>query len=73
MKISWPIKTALALLFIWSALALVQLWVAPLSADVFIKVTASIAIVLLLLAASTLMLTEYRKEKRLEKNDFLDG
>lgn len=73
MKISWPIKTALALLFIWSALALVQLWVAPLSADVFVKLTASIAIVLLLLAASTLMLTEYRKEKRLEKSDFLDG
>lgn len=65
--------SALAVTVLWSLLALAQLWFAPLSADLFLRVTVSAALVVAVIVIITLVVREYLSEKRLKDQGFIDG
>jgi hypothetical protein len=71
------VKTGiLSCLFIgvgWAVLAIVQLWLQPLSADVFLKVSITLGIVLAAIIVVTLVVKEYVSEQKLKKDGFIDG
>jgi Na+/glutamate symporter len=62
----------LGLFIAWALLALVQLWFAPLSAELFVKLTISAAVVETVVIIVTLVLREYRSEKELKSKGYLD-
>lgn len=62
----------LGLFTAWALLALVQLWFAPLSAEVFIKLSISAAILETVVVIVTLVVREYRSEKALKSKGYLD-
>lgn len=57
----------------WACLALVQLWWSPLSGALFIKLSITMLVVLLVMGISQLLFREYRREKQLERDGFIDG
>ena len=65
--------SALAVTVLWSLLALAQLWFAPLSADLFLRITVSAALVVAVIVIITLVVREYLSEKRLKDQGFIDG
>lgn len=65
--------SALAVTVLWSLLALAQLWFAPLSADLFIRITVSAALIVAVIVVITLVVREYLSEKRLKDQGFIDG
>ena len=65
--------SALAVTVLWSLLALAQLWFAPLSAELFIRITVSAALIVAVIVGITLVLREYLSEKRLKDQGFIDG
>lgn len=56
----------------WALLALVQLWFAPLGAELFVKLTISAAVVETVVIIVTLVLRECRSEKELKSKGYLD-
>lgn len=65
--------SALAVTVLWSLLALAQLWFAPLSAELFIRITVSAALIVAVIVVITLVVREYLSEKRLKDQGFIDG
>lgn len=63
---------ALLILVLWALLAILQLWFTPLSAEVFVKVTITAAIVEGVVLLVTLAVREYLSEKQMKKDGFLD-
>jgi hypothetical protein len=62
----------LGLFIAWSLLALAQLWFAPLSAEVFVKLTVTAAVIETVVIIVTLVLREYRSEKELKSKGYID-
>lgn len=62
----------LGLFVAWALLALVQLWFTPLSAEVFVKLTVTAAVIETVVIIVTLVLREYRSEKELKSKGYLD-
>ncbi|MBD9482210.1 hypothetical protein IB229_04460 [Pseudomonas sp. PDM14] len=62
----------LSLFVAWALLALAQLWFTPLSAEVFVKLTVTAAVIETVVIIVTLVLREYRSEKELKSKGYLD-
>ena len=62
----------LGLFVAWVLLALAQLWFTPLSAEVFVKLTVTAAVIETVVIIVTLVLREYRSEKELKSKGYLD-
>ncbi len=62
----------LGLFVAWALLALAQLWFTPLSAEVFVKLTVTSAVLETVVIIVTLVLREYRSEKELKSKGYLD-
>ena len=56
----------------WALLAIVQLWLTPLSAEVFVKLTITAAVIEAVVLVATLAIREYRAEKELKAKGYLD-
>ena len=67
------IISALGIALSWVVLALVQLWVQPLSADLFFKLTVTAGILVVVIVVVTLVVREYLSEKKLKQDGFIDG
>lgn len=67
------LMSALAVAVIWSLIAIAQVWVQPLSADVFLKLTLTAAILVVIIVVVTLALKEYGTEKKMKDDGFIDG
>lgn len=65
--------SGLAVAVLWGALAIAQLWWAPLDGPTFMKVSVTAAIVEAMIVVVTLALREYLSDKRLKEDGFLDG
>jgi hypothetical protein len=65
--------SALAVTVAWALLALAQLWLAPLSAEVFVRISVTAALIVALIVIVTLVVREYLSEKRLKDQGFIDG
>jgi hypothetical protein len=57
----------------WAVLALVQLWLAPLTPEIFIKISVTAGVVLAAIVLVTLAVSEYLSEKKLKQDGFIDG
>lgn len=62
----------LSLFVAWALLALAQLWFTPLSAEVFVKLTVTAAVIETVVIIVTLVLREYRSEKELKSKGYFD-
>jgi len=65
--------SALAIAVAWALLAIAQLWAQPLSAGVFIKVSVTAGILVVLILIVTLAVREYLSEKKMKDDGFIDG
>jgi len=65
--------SALAIAVAWALLAIVQLWAQPLPAGVFIKVSVTAGILVVLILIVTLAVREYLSEKKLKDDGYIDG
>lgn len=57
----------------WVALALVQLWFAPLDNELFFKLSITAGVLLVAVVLATLAIREYLSEKKLKQDGFIDG
>ena len=64
---------ALAIAVAWSLAAIAQLWVKPMSVEVFVKVSITAIILEGIILIVTLALREYLSEKKLKDDGFIDG
>jgi membrane protein implicated in regulation of membrane protease activity len=62
----------LALVCLWSALAILQLWFAVVSGETFFKLTATAGILLALIVVAALVTREYVREADLKNKEYLD-
>lgn len=62
----------LTLFVAWAALALIQLWFQPMTAEIFIKLTISAAVVETVVLIVTLVIREYRSDKELKSKGYVD-
>ena len=67
------IISSLTIAVAWGALAIAQLWFHPLSAETFIKISITAAILVAAILLVTFAVREYLSNKRLEKDGFIDG
>lgn len=67
------LMSALAVAVIWALIAIAQVWAQPLSADVFLKLTLTAAILVVIIAVVSLALKEYFSEKKMKDDGFIDG
>lgn len=64
--------SCIALLLSWTLLALVQLWFAPLSPELFIKLSITIGVLLVVGVIILLAIREYLADKRMKDDGFID-
>lgn len=64
---------ALSIAVAWSLLAIAQLWVQPVSAEIFVKVSITAVILEAIILIVTLALREYLSERKLKEQGFIDG
>lgn len=57
----------------WVVLALVQLWFAPLTAGVFLKLSVTAGLLFVVTLVISLVVREYLSEKKLKDSGHLDG
>jgi hypothetical protein len=57
----------------WVVLALVQLWFAPLTAGVFLKISITAGLLFAVVLVISLVIREYLSEKKLKDDGHLDG
>ena len=62
----------LIVLISWSALAILQLWISPLSGEFFIKITVTAAIIEVVTVIAGLAIRGYLKDKRLRDQGYID-
>jgi len=65
--------SALAIAVAWSLLAIVQLWLQPLSGEHFVKFTITAGILVAIILLVTLAAREYFSEKKMKEDGFIDG
>ncbi|WP_180063816.1 hypothetical protein [Acinetobacter sp. YH16042] len=68
----YGVFSALIISILWGLLAIAQLWFEWLSADVFIKITVTAAILEVIIIIATLVIREYLTDKKLKKDGFID-
>jgi uncharacterized membrane protein YcjF (UPF0283 family) len=57
----------------WAILAVIQLWAQLLTAENFLKVSATAGILVAIILIVTLVAREYFSEKKLKNDGFIDG
>jgi hypothetical protein len=57
----------------WAALAVVQLWFAPLAAAVFVKISITAGLLFVVVLVISLVVREYLSEKKMKKSGHIDG
>lgn len=57
----------------WVMLALVQLWFAPLTAGMFLKISITAGLLFTVVLVISLVIREYLSEKKLKDSGHLDG
>ncbi|MNJ03381.1 hypothetical protein D3C73_1636730 [compost metagenome] len=62
----------LSIFVAWVALALVQLWFAPLGGELFIKLSVTAGALFVVALGVTLVLTEYARDQRQKERGYLD-
>lgn len=62
----------LSLFVAWAALALIQLWFQPMTAEIFIKLSISAGVVETVVLIVTLVVREYRSDKELKSKGYID-
>ncbi len=70
MKIT--VSLCLIVLLLWAILAVLQLWFSLFSAEFFIKMTVTAAIVEIVTLIAGLAIREYLKDKRLREQGYID-
>ncbi|RJF99305.1 hypothetical protein [Noviherbaspirillum saxi] len=65
--------SALSIAVGWAILAIAQLWLQPLSAENFIKVSVTAGILVVIILVVTLAAREYLSEKKMKDDGFIDG
>lgn len=68
----YGVISALFISILWSILAILQLWFSILDTDVFVKLTVTAGILLVIIVIVTLVIREYLSDKQLKKDGFLD-
>ena len=68
----YGVISALFISILWSVLAILQLWFSILDTDVFMKLTVTAGILLVIIVIVTLVIREYLSDKQLKKDGFLD-
>lgn len=68
----YGVISALFISILWSILAILQLWFSILNTDVFVKLTVTAGILLVIIVIVTLVIREYLSDKQLKKDGFLD-
>ncbi|HDS7114460.1 TPA: hypothetical protein QH394_002095 [Klebsiella aerogenes] len=64
--------TSLIILTGWALLAIIQLWLTPMEALTFVKISATAAVLEVVILIAGLARREYYEEQSLKKNSFLD-
>ena len=62
----------ITLLLTWTLLALVQLWFSPLSPELFIKLSITVGVLLVVGVIVLLAIREYLADKRMRDDGFID-
>lgn len=62
----------LSLFVAWAALALIQLWFQPMTAEIFIKLSITAGVVETVILIVTLVIREYRSDKELKSKGYID-
>lgn len=62
----------ITLLLGWTLLALLQLWFAPLSPELFIKLSITLGVLLVVGVIVLLAIREYLADKRMKDDGFID-
>jgi DMSO/TMAO reductase YedYZ heme-binding membrane subunit len=65
--------TALAIAVAWALLAIAQIWLQPVSAQVFFKLSVTAGILTAIVLVVTLAVREYFSEKKMKDDGFIDG
>ncbi|MGQ2386268.1 hypothetical protein [Acinetobacter ursingii] len=68
----YGVISGLFISILWSVLAILQLWFSILDIDVFLKLTVTAGILLVIIVIVTLVIREYLSDKQLKKEGFLD-
>ena len=68
----YGVISALFISILWSVLAILQLWFSILDTDVFVKLTVTAGILLVIIVIVTLVIREYLSDEQLKKDGFLD-
>jgi hypothetical protein len=69
----YGVISGLAVGLSWAVLAIVQLWLAPLTPEIFIKITVTAGVLIAAIVVVTLVIKEYLSEKKLKQDGFIDG
>ncbi|MEC4722567.1 hypothetical protein RY831_25705 [Noviherbaspirillum sp. CPCC 100848] len=64
---------ALGIAVAWALLAIAQIWIQPVSAQVFLKLSITAGILIAIIFVVTLAVREYFTEKKMRDNGFIDG
>lgn len=64
--------TCLIILTCWALLAIIQLWLTPMDALTFLKISATAAVLEVVILIAGLARREYCEERDQKKNGFLD-
>lgn len=64
---------ALGIAVAWALLAIAQIWIQPVSAQVFLKLSITAGILIAIIIVVTLAVREYFTEKKMRDNGFIDG
>ncbi len=67
------VTICLGVAVLWSIMALLQLWTPVFSADIFIKLTISAAVIVAIVLVVTLAMREYLSNKELKSKGFIDN
>ena len=65
--------SSIILVVAWVILAIAQLWLQPLSAEVFFKVSVTAGVLLGLTVLLSLVIREYLSEQKMKDDGFIDG
>lgn len=65
--------SALSIAVAWALVAIAQLWAKPLSADHFVKLSITAAILVVVIMVVTLVVRELMTEKKLKDDGYIDS
>lgn len=64
--------SSLIIAIAWSLLAIVQLWLLPLSAEHFMKITVTAGLLVAIILLVTLAAREYFSERKMKEDGYID-